>query len=86
MTSQTKLDHIAQIIFQMWSSDQSLVTLEFNVREVIIISVYKYLTRKTHIFEKQSWFKFTDIGLVLGRVNKFYNNLEKWLKLKVEML
>ena len=44
------------IILKMWSCYQSLVTLEFNMREVFIVSVYKDLTRKTNIFEKCSWF------------------------------
>ena len=46
MMSQTKLYHVTQIM-QLWSCDQNLVTQEFNMKEVIIISVYKNLTRKT---------------------------------------
>ena len=43
----------------------------------------KDLTRKTAFFEGWSWFKFNNLGLVLGPKLKIYTSLAKGLKLKV---
>ena len=39
MTSPTKFCHMTPVILWMWSCDQSLVTLAFFIREVIITSI-----------------------------------------------
>ena len=39
------------------------------------------MTRK--FFERWSWFKFNNLGLVLGMVLKFYTSVSKRLKLKI---
>ena len=54
-----------------------------SMREVIISSIYKDLTRKTNVFEGCSWFKFNNLGLALGMAFKFYTSVEKRLKLSV---
>ena len=42
------------------------------------------MTRKIAFFEGWSWFKFNNLGLALGTNLKFYTNVAKGLKLKVE--
>ena len=54
-----------------------------SMREVIITSINKNLTRKTAFFEVWSWFKFNNLGLTLGTNLKFYTSVAKGLKLKV---
>ena len=39
---------------------------------------------KKQLFEWCSWFKFNNLGLVLGIASKFYTSLAKGLKLKSE--
>ena len=78
MTSPTKFYHVTQIILQMWSCDQSLVTLAFLQPQF-----YRDLTRKTNIFEECSWLKFNNLGLALGMALKFYTSVAKGLRLKV---
>ena len=51
------------------------------IREVIITSIYKDLTRKTAFFGGWSWLKFNDLGLAPGTNLKFYASLSKGLKL-----
>ena len=82
MTSSTKLCHMTQIILSMWSRDQSLVTLAFVYEKLSQPQFYKDLTRKTDLFDGWSWFKFNNLGLVLGTNLKFYTSLSKGLKLK----
>ena len=41
------------------------------------------MTRKIVFFEGWSWFKFNNLGLVLGTNLKFYTSVGKVLKLKV---
>ena len=41
------------------------------------------MTREIAIFEEWSWFKFNNLGLVLGMNLKFYTSVAKGLKLKV---
>ena len=53
------------------------------MRQVIIISFYKDLTRKTAFFEGWFWFKFNNLGLALGMNLKFHTSVEKGLELKV---
>ena len=53
------------------------------IREVIITSIYKDLTRKTAFFGGWSWLKFNNLGLARGTNLKFYTSLSKGLKLKV---
>ena len=53
------------------------------MREVIIISFYKDLTRKTAFSEGWFWLKFNNLGLALGMNLKFYTSVEKELELKV---
>ena len=66
----------------MCSCDQGLVTLAFLREKLSQPQFYKYLTRKTAFFEEWSWFKFNNLGLVLGTDLKFYTSLAKGLKLK----
>ena len=44
------------------------------------------MTRKIAFFEGWSWFKFNNLGLVLGRNLKFCTSMAKELKLKVRKL
>ena len=41
------------------------------------------MTRKTAFFQEWFWFKFNNLGLVLGMNFTFYTSVEKGLKLKV---
>ena len=41
------------------------------------------MTREIAFFKGWSWFKFNNLGLVLGTNLKFYTSLSKWLKLEV---
>ena len=45
MTSQTKFYHVIQIILQMWSCEQSLVTLAFLWEKLSLSQFYKVLTK-----------------------------------------
>ena len=64
----------------MWSKfDNSSI----SVREVIITSIYKDLTRKTAFFEGCSWCKFNNLRLALSTNLTFYTSVAKGLKLKV---
>ena len=54
-----------------------------SMREVIITSIYKNLTRKTTFLERWSWFKFSNLGLAPGMAFIFYTNVTKVLKLKI---
>ena len=71
-----------QIILQMWSCDQSLVTEAFLREKLSQPQFYKVLTRKTAFFDGWSWFKFNNFELTLGTKLKFYTSVEKGLKLK----
>ena len=42
------------------------------------------MTRKTDFFEGSSWFKLSNLGLVLGMALKIYSSLPKGLKLRVK--
>ena len=67
----------------MWSCDQSLVTVAFYLRKVIITLILYGFDQKKWFFEWWSWFKFNNLGLALGTNLKFYINVAKGLKLKV---
>ena len=67
----------------MCSCDQILVTLAFLREKLSQPQFYKDLTRKTTFFEGWSWFKFNNLGLVLGANLKVYTSVAKRLKLKV---
>ena len=67
----------------MCSCDQSLVTVAFLWKKLLQPQFYKDFTRKTAFFEGWSWFKFNNLGLVLGTNLKFHNSPAKGLKLKV---
>ena len=64
--------------------DHSLLT-SISMRQVITSSLLFYMdfTRKTAFFEGWSWFKFNNLGLVLGTNLKFYTSVGKGLELKV---
>ena len=79
----TKFYQVIQIILQMRSCDQSLVTLAFLWEKLFQPQFYKDLTRKTTFFERWSWLNFNNLGLALGTNLKFYNSVAKELKLKV---
>ena len=55
--SSTNLYHVAQIILQIWSCYQSLVTLTFFIREVIITSMLWGFEQKNQFFD-DGWFWF----------------------------
>ena len=82
--------HHVQIILQMWSCNQCLVTLAFLYeRKVIINSILYRFDQKnlfffSFFFEKCSWFKFNNLGVTLGIALKFYTWVAKWIKLKSE--
>ena len=52
---------MTQIIFWMWSCDQSLVTVAFVQEKLSQPQFYKGLTRKTVFFEGWSLFKFNNL-------------------------
>ena len=83
MTSSTNFHHVIQIISQIRSCDQSLVTVAFLWKKLTQPQFYKGLTRKTSFFDRLSWFKFNNLGLALGTNLKFYTSVAKGLKLKV---
>ena len=78
--------HIIQIVLQICSLDQSLVTLAFLWEKLSQPQVYKDLTRKTTFCEGWSLFKINNVGLTLGINFRFYISVEKRLKLKVRKL
>ena len=84
MTSPTKFYDVIQIILQVCSCDQSLVTVAFLWEKLSQSQFYKDLTRKTALFEGWSWFKFNNLGLAVGTNLKFYTSVVKGLKLKVK--
>ena len=95
MTSPKNFCHGAQIIWQIWSCDQSLVTLAFlwkklkfgnssiSLREVITTSILKGFDQKNRFFQRWSWFKFNNLGLALGMALKFNTSVAKGSKVKV---
>ena len=83
ITSPGKFYHVIQIILQMCSCDQSLVTVAFLWETLSQPQSYKDLTRKTAFFEGLSSFKFNNLGLALGTNLTFYTSVAKGLKLKV---
>ena len=82
-TSPAKLYHVNQIILQMCSCDQSLVTVAFLWETLSQPQFYKDLTKNTAFFEGLSSCKFNNLELALGTNLKFYTSVEKGLKLKV---
>ena len=82
----TKFYQVIQIILQMRSCDQSLVTLAFLWEKLFQPQFYKDLTRKTTFFERWSWLNFNNLGLALGTNLKFYNSVAKELKLSQKVL
>ena len=73
----TKLYHVIQIILQMWSCKQSLVTLAFLWEKFSQPQFYKDLTTETLFFEGWSWFKFHNLGMTLGMALKFCISMAK---------
>ena len=53
------------------------------MREVIITPNSFGSVQKNQFFEGQSWFKFSNLRLVLGMTLKIYSCVKKRLKLKV---
>ena len=64
--------------------DHSLLT-SISMRQVITSSLLFYMdfTRKTAFFEEWPWFRFNNLGLILGTNLKFYTSVGKGLELKV---
>ena len=60
-----------------------MVTLAFLGEKLSQPQFYEDLTKKTHVFEGCSWFKFNNWGLALGMALKFHTSVKKGLKLKV---
>ena len=75
MPSPSKFCQVIQVILQMRSCDQSLVTLVFLWEKLSQPSFYKDLTRKT--FEWWFWFKSNNLGLSLGTNLIFYTSVAK---------
>ena len=80
--SPINFSHVTQIILQMWSCDQSLVTLSFLREKLSQPQFYKDLTRKSTIFDGWSWFKFSNLRLGLSMALKFYTSVAKESRLK----
>ena len=83
ITSPAKLYHVIQIILQMCSCDQSLVTVAFLWEKLSQLQFYRDLTRETVFFEGWSLFKFNNLRLALGANLKFCTSVTKGLKIKV---
>ena len=63
---------VTQIIPQMWSCNQTLVTLaSTSMRDVIITSILYRFDQKKHFLQGWSWFKSNDMGLALGMALEF---------------
>ena len=54
------------------------------MREVIITQILYGFDQKNWFFEGWSWFKFSNLRLLLGMALTFYSCVEKGLKLKVK--
>ena len=54
-----------------------------SVREVIITSILWEFDKKNCFFQGWSWFKFNNMGLVLGTNLKLYTSVKEGSKLKV---
>ena len=54
-----------------------------SVREVIITSISWEFDKKNCFFQGWSWFKFNNLGLVLGTNLKLYTSVKEGSKLKV---
>ena len=54
-----------------------------SMREVIITSILKRFDQKNRFFERCSWFKFNNLGLVLDMNLKYYTSVAKGLNIKV---
>ena len=83
MTSPAIFYQVIQIILQMWSCDQSLVTVDFYEKLYRNLNFIRIWPEKTLFFEGWSWFKFNNFGLALGTKLKFYTSVAKGFKLKV---
>ena len=87
MTSITKIYHMIQIILQMCSCQQSLVTLSFLWDERSYHNLnLKQKNKKPAFFEGWTWFKFNNLGLTPDTNVKFYTSGAKRLRLKVRKL
>ena len=82
MTSPTKFYYVTQFIFQMWSCDQSLVTLAVLSEKLSQPKFCKDLKRKLLFFEGYSWFQFNNLELAIGEALKVYTSVAKGLKVK----
>ena len=83
MTSPTKFHQVIQIILQMCSCEQSLVTAAFLWEKLSQPRFYKDLTRKPAFIERWSWLRFNNLGLGLVTNLKFCTSVVKVLKLNV---
>ena len=85
MTSLAKFYPVTEIILEMWSCDQSLLTLAFLWEKLSQLELYKDLTRKTTFLRvcPGSSSIIWNRGLTLVMVLKFYTSVAKWLKIKV---
>ena len=82
MTSSIKFYYPIQIILQIWSRDQSLVTLAFYDRSYDKLNFIRIRPEKTFFFEGWSWNMFNNFWLKRGIALKFYTSLAKGLKTK----
>ena len=64
----------------MWSN---FGNSSISVREVIITSILWEFDKKNCFFRGWSWFKFNNMGLVLGTNLKLYTSVKEGSKLKV---
>ena len=72
MTPSTKFYNATQILFKCGHVSK------FGNSSIL----RKNLNRKTDLFKGWSWFKFNNVGLVLGIVLKIYSSVAKELELK----
>ena len=88
MTSSLKSNSIVDVV--MWPkfcnsriSMRKVITISILWGFDLTISILWGFDQKNHFFGRWSWFKFNNLGLVLGRNLQFYTSVAKRLKLKL---
>ena len=75
------LSHSSNYIVEMVMWPKFCNSFSIYMREVIITSILQGFVAV--FFERYSWLKFNNLGLVLCTVLRFYTSVAKGLKLKV---
>ena len=83
MTSPTKFHHVILMILYMLSCEQSIITLAFFERGYHNLYFIRIWLEKPLFLRGGLGFKFSNLGLALGRNWKLYTSVAKRLKLKV---